>query len=105
MQYDTYKHECSEFGLVIHGNVNAEYAYFCYGEEWKRFYGNENVSYGKLVDERDGRIYRTVKIGDQTWMAENLNYADSSKYPSMLRKNWCFENEIDSCENNGRLTR
>ena len=66
LQYDTYKHECSEFGLVIHGNVNAEYAYFCYGEEWKRFYGNENVSYGKLVDERDGRIYRTVKIGDQT---------------------------------------
>ena len=103
LQYDTYKHECSEFGLVIHGNVNAEYAYFCYGEEWKRFYGNENISYGKLVDERDGRIYRTVKIGDQTWMAENLNYADSSKYPSMLRKNWCFENEIDSCENNGRL--
>ena len=103
MQYDTYKHECSEFGLIIHGNINTKYAYFCYGEDWKRFYGNENVSYGKLVDERDGQIYRTVKIGDQTWMAENLNYADSSKYPSMLKKNWCFINAVDSCEKNGRL--
>ena len=103
LQYDTYKHECSEFGLIIHGNINTKYAYFCYGEDWKRFYGNENVSYGKLVDERDGQIYRTVKIGDQTWMAENLNYADSSKYPSMLKKNWCFINAVDSCEKNGRL--
>lgn len=30
--------------------------------------------YGSLVDERDGEIYSTVKIGNQIWMAENLRY-------------------------------
>lgn len=103
IQYDTYKQDCLEFGQIVHGNVNAEYVYFCYGEEWKRFYGNESISYGKLVDERDGRIYRTVRIGEQTWMAENLNYADENSYPSMLRRNWCYDNNLDSCEKYGRL--
>ena len=62
------------------------------------------IVYGNiLIDERDSKSYKTVIIGSQTWMAENLNYADSINYPGMVGRSWCYDNEPSNCVKYGRL--
>lgn len=76
------------------------------GFDWnlpKEAYLNPEIKYDTIIDSRDGKVYRTVKIGNQVWMAENLNYADSSKTPSLKGRSWCFRNEPRNCELAGRL--
>jgi len=58
---------------------------------------------GTFTDARDGKTYKTVKIGNQTWMAENLNYATA-------KGSWCYtlpnragDDEKPNCAKYGRL--
>ena len=63
----------------------------------------DNCEYGTLTDFRDGQTYKTVKIGDMVWMAENLNYAYLQPTDSLDSTSFCYNDSLEYCETYGRL--
>jgi uncharacterized protein (TIGR02145 family) len=48
-----------------------------------------------FTDIRDGQSYKTIKIGEQIWFAENLNY----EYYNC----WCYDDNKENCKKYGLL--
>lgn len=64
---------------------SAEYAIITVDGEKKiegTIYVESPSPKGSFVDERDSKKYKTIKIGKQIWMAENLAYLPSVNSPS-----------------------
>jgi uncharacterized protein (TIGR02145 family) len=59
-------------------------------------------------DSRDSSAYKTVKIGEQVWMAENLNYGImisgvSDQTDNAIYEKYCYDNSENNCDNYGAL--
>ena len=69
--------------------------YVCSGDAWD---ASVDRHYEMMTDSRDGKEYKIVTIGPQTWMAENLNF----EYNENTAKSYCEYNRVSSCNKYGR---
>lgn len=69
--------------------ISKNYSYYkCTENGWK--FTREKLNQGTMVDERDGQEYKTIGVGSQVWMAQNLNYAVPGK--DKYERRFLFDN-------------
>jgi len=94
------------WGIAEYGNNDA-YSRHLKADENKLYEKITNKSIGysvrcvqnipKTGKTNDVKQYKTAKIGNKVWMAENMNYKTS------IGNSWCFEDDDFYCQKYGRL--
>jgi uncharacterized protein (TIGR02145 family) len=89
-QYDSI-HETDEYNFKLFNKVGA----YEFGVDRTIKTVCINSVKSIFTDNRDGKTYQSVTIGNQTWMAQNLDYK--------LDESWCYEDDDAKASDYGRL--
>jgi uncharacterized protein (TIGR02145 family) len=84
----------SSASIVVKGKYDCS-VYNCVTTEYLNQTMLAAGEYGELLDTRDDQVYRTIKIGTQTWMAQNLNYSTIDSK--------CYDGSAANCKKYGQL--
>jgi uncharacterized protein (TIGR02145 family) len=76
-------------------SVDIENTFGSGNMERKKFYSDKTVIPGHLTDPRDGHIYRTIRINDKIWMAEDLVYLPKMDVSQLIYDDLEYINQND----------
>ena len=82
-------YDCSQYKCVTTENLNQELL--------------DAGKYGEMMDVRDSQVYKTIQIGEQIWMAQNLNYHYTNFWSDGELDTFysCYDDKESYCEKFG----